>query len=127
MRRMVWVATVALVMAAMMVALSGAALAVPDNAQGSGGHVEKAYGSPGSGEDDVTFTGGGGGSDKGGGGGGHTEGEHTYGMIVLNGGGGGGGSTVSGKGGGGGGGCTTQPADGGGGVRECGSGEGSCF
>ena len=121
MRRIILLVTVALVMAAMMVALPGAALAVPGNAEGGGGHVDVVYEDCGfSGRScNVTFTGGGGGSDKGGGGGEHTKGDHTRGMIELNGGGGSDGSTVSGKGGGGGGGCTTEVD-----VRRCGSGEG---
>jgi len=96
-------------MLVLMVALSGAALAVPPgNAQGSGGHVEGT-------NLGLTFTGGAGGSDRGSGGGSHTSGTFLIGFVEFNVGGGSGGSEVSGKGGGGGGGCITFL-----GQRECG-------
>jgi len=108
MKRVFMLTTVALTLA-LMVALSGAALAVPPgNAQGSGGHVEGT-------NLGLTFTGGEGGSDRGGGGGSHTSGTFLIGLVEFNVGGGSGGSEVSGKGGGGGGGCITFLGN-----RECG-------
>jgi hypothetical protein len=111
MKRILFMVTVAL-MLALMVALSGAALA----AEGSGGHVE-VEDAPG-----ITYSGGEGGSATGSGGGGHFSGDlFNLGVFLSNEGSGGGGS-ATGEGGGGGG-CITFFGE-----RTCsGSGGGGTF